>query len=168
MSKAKMEAARELVREKQYTQARELLKTIDHPTARKWLIQLDTIAPEREPDFDDLPTPPPKPRSLWRVIRFPLLLLLIAAFAVVYISFRQSYDTRYTASKRALDERAIHIRLRVYCESDTGGSEAECDQTAALIMAGARQDIDVCFEQYPDLEASRLDCLIERGVIPRR
>lgn len=45
MSKAKFDAAKELIDEKRYDEARALLKTIDHPTAAKWLDRLDVIAP---------------------------------------------------------------------------------------------------------------------------
>lgn len=44
MSKAKFEAARELISEKQYDQARAILKTIDHPTAREWEAKLNNIS----------------------------------------------------------------------------------------------------------------------------
>jgi hypothetical protein len=40
MSKAKFDAARELIREGQYAQARILLEGIDHPMAREWLKKL--------------------------------------------------------------------------------------------------------------------------------
>ena len=36
MSKAKFAAAKELIDEKKYDEARNILKTIDHPTAREW------------------------------------------------------------------------------------------------------------------------------------
>lgn len=45
MSKAKFDAAKELIDEKRYDEARALLRTIDHPTAAKWLDKLDVIAP---------------------------------------------------------------------------------------------------------------------------
>jgi hypothetical protein len=45
MSKAKMEAARELIREKRYDEARAILRTIDHPTARQWLGKIEQIDP---------------------------------------------------------------------------------------------------------------------------
>lgn len=48
MSKAKMEAARELIREKRYAEARVILNTIDHPTATEWLEKLDQIAPTKK------------------------------------------------------------------------------------------------------------------------
>lgn len=49
MSKAKMEAAKELIQAKQYTEARAILKTVDHPKAREWEAQLDKVAPQRKP-----------------------------------------------------------------------------------------------------------------------
>src|SRR5688572_27264783 len=45
MSNAKLTAAREFIQEKQYAAARQILETMDDPTARKWLAQLDNIAP---------------------------------------------------------------------------------------------------------------------------
>lgn len=46
MSKAKLTAAQELIREKRYSEARSILTGLDHSTAKKWLEKLDQIAPE--------------------------------------------------------------------------------------------------------------------------
>ena len=46
MSNAKLTAARELIQEKNYDAARKILETMDDPTARRWLAQLDSIAPK--------------------------------------------------------------------------------------------------------------------------
>lgn len=43
MSKAKFDAAKELIREGQYTQARILLESIDHPQAKEWLKKLHDL-----------------------------------------------------------------------------------------------------------------------------
>jgi hypothetical protein len=48
MSRQKMLAAREPIKEKRYPEAHAILKTIDHPTAREWLAKLDEIAPEKK------------------------------------------------------------------------------------------------------------------------
>lgn len=47
MSKAKLVAAKELIQEKRYAEARALLKTVNSPTATRWLEQLDRIDPPR-------------------------------------------------------------------------------------------------------------------------
>lgn len=43
MSKVKLEAAKELIKEKRYQEARSILEGVDHPTARLWLSRLDTL-----------------------------------------------------------------------------------------------------------------------------
>lgn len=43
MSKAKLMAAQELIKEKRYDEALALLKGVDHPTAKQWLDKLDKI-----------------------------------------------------------------------------------------------------------------------------
>jgi Tfp pilus assembly protein PilN len=46
MLNTKLQAARELIREKRYSEARAILKTMENdPTAIKWLAQLDKLAP---------------------------------------------------------------------------------------------------------------------------
>jgi hypothetical protein len=48
MSQSKMQAAKELIQEKNYDAARNLLRTIDDPKARDWLVKLDKIKPEQK------------------------------------------------------------------------------------------------------------------------
>lgn len=48
MSKAKMEAARELIREKRYNEARVILQTVDHPLAQEWIAKIDSISPPQK------------------------------------------------------------------------------------------------------------------------
>lgn len=45
MSKTKMLAAKELIQEKRYDEARAILRSVDHPTAVEWLEKLDKIDP---------------------------------------------------------------------------------------------------------------------------
>jgi hypothetical protein len=50
MSKTKLELARELIKEKKYDAARSVLVHLDDPIARKWLAELNRIAPSQS-DF---------------------------------------------------------------------------------------------------------------------
>jgi hypothetical protein len=43
MSRQALTAARELITQKRYDEARKILETVDHPTARMWLRKLDTL-----------------------------------------------------------------------------------------------------------------------------
>lgn len=63
MSKAKFDAARELIQEKHYDAARAVLRTIDHPQATSWLAKLQQIAPEDNPFEGVVAATPPKLRS---------------------------------------------------------------------------------------------------------
>jgi hypothetical protein len=45
MSENKLNTAKQLLGEKRYDEARELLQTINHPTAQQWLAKLDKINP---------------------------------------------------------------------------------------------------------------------------
>lgn len=65
MSKAKFAAAKELIQEHKYDEARAILRSIDHPTAHKWLAQLNRLNPPL-PDASNLPPPP-----LWSARQTP-------------------------------------------------------------------------------------------------
>lgn len=58
MSKAKFAAAKELIDEKQFDEARAILKTIDHPTAREWEAKLNRIAPAAPKSFMEVQAEP--------------------------------------------------------------------------------------------------------------
>ncbi|MEO8396559.1 MAG: DUF4177 domain-containing protein [Chloroflexota bacterium] len=55
MRDKRLAEARKLIEEKHYNEARTLLKSIDHPTAQKWLDQLNQIAPEQTRPLSKLP-----------------------------------------------------------------------------------------------------------------
>ena len=52
MSNVKFLAAKELIQEGNYDEARAILETIDHPTADKWLRKIDNLDPPF-PESDD-------------------------------------------------------------------------------------------------------------------
>ncbi len=72
MSKAKFDAVKELINEKKYAEAKALLKTIDHPTAREWEAKVDKLSPTLVTAF--APSSQVKP-DLKRRRRWPLLIL---------------------------------------------------------------------------------------------
>lgn len=100
MSKAKMQAAKELIQAKQYDEARTILKTVDHPTARQW-----------EKRLSDLQVPPKKPSNArWVLIGLVITGLLIVALAV---SWSNSQNT--TAGLRdILDHDENYYLTRVF------------------------------------------------------
>ncbi len=104
-----LQRARALIQAKRYAEARQVLKNIDHPTAKKWLARLDEVAPEKpapqkqstpagaparkaQPAPTRKPAPAPKPQRGGGCLRSVLLLALIivvgglAVFAVPYLN----------------------------------------------------------------------------------
>lgn len=71
MSKAKFAAAKELIDEKQYEKAREILKGIDHPTARSWENRLNKLTHKSNKNYTKL--------------LFPLVALTIGVIGVAVI-----------------------------------------------------------------------------------
>lgn len=49
----RMEQARDMIKEGQYTQARAVLKTIEHPKAREWLAKIDELEANNLDDLGD-------------------------------------------------------------------------------------------------------------------
>jgi hypothetical protein len=47
MSRAKFEAAKELIKERRYDEARAILETVNHPLAMDWLAKIDSIEPPK-------------------------------------------------------------------------------------------------------------------------
>jgi len=66
MSKAKFEAAKELIAEHRYNEARVLLRTIGHPTAENWLRKLDELDP---PGAKSTPSVMPSPADYEPILR---------------------------------------------------------------------------------------------------
>ncbi|MCA0453434.1 MAG: hypothetical protein LCI00_05625 [Chloroflexi bacterium] len=85
MSKAKFDAAKELIDEKRYGEARALLKTIDHPTAITWLDKLDVIAPAPQIPASKIRTKPTRLQTVLLVIG----LLIIGLFVLALMQQRQ-------------------------------------------------------------------------------
>ena len=83
MSKAKFAAARELIDEKQYAEARAILRTIDHPTARDWEARLNKLDPPMNVEF---PTAVAQPKPKRRLTCGQIAVAVIAALILIYIT----------------------------------------------------------------------------------
>lgn len=93
MSKKQFDAAKELIDRRQYAEARAILKTIDHPTARAWETKLDQRDPSTQsfdssvyvppPPIGSPPETPPAKDSRFRPTTG--CLIIVAIIAVVYM-----------------------------------------------------------------------------------
>ena len=107
MSKAKFDAARELIQEKKYDEARALLSSIDHPTAREWEAKIDRLSPTPEKPKKPTVELPNRTRGLrvWRNIWGILALLSMAwmcyGLAASSSAFSQSTETNSSEAYQA-------------------------------------------------------------------
>lgn len=82
MSTSDLNAAKSLIQQKRYAEARALLKTIDHPTAAKWLARLDEIDPPEPTPAVVKPSVKQRPRSDALSVVITLALIFLAGVVI--------------------------------------------------------------------------------------
>ncbi|HEX2906034.1 MAG TPA: hypothetical protein VHO69_04195 [Phototrophicaceae bacterium] len=97
MSKQKMLAAKELIQEKRYDEARTILKTVNHPTAKQWLEKLDKIAPVK----------PKSARPNRRILLLVLLPLCIVLMILTQPNKEGNQNTPNTVSPKQTTEQKV-------------------------------------------------------------
>lgn len=141
MSKAKFEAARELIQSKQYDAARAVLKTIDDPHAIDWLAKLDKLDPPKRYDDDPFgpvisPVKPAKRRlPTWVALILLVILLAIGAAAWTY------YNSTVNAAEQNLNQAVNDLDYKytyctTYCGAVKGGQVCidDCLKTPAAVL----------------------------------
>lgn len=114
MSKQKFESAKILIDQKKYGDARKILKTIDHPTARVWERKLDALDDFAVPA--DLPKVKPKGgRGVYNSMRGCLFILI--AFVVVWAIARPSSTPRTSNEVAAAPTKAADVAVVATSES---------------------------------------------------
>ena len=160
MSKQKMLAARELIQEKRYAEARALLKTIDDPKAQEWLKKLDAIAPEKK-------------KSGGRLVYITAAVVLLAVVVIVVtLVMRQnnaenanqnaaaqvptqmelpSEITAIPTGQVAIDPK-VKEAFTIHCMSVAQLSRQECEDYAATLIVDPdfTETITLCTERYAD------------------
>lgn len=184
MSHAKMMAARELIQERRYAEARQLLVGIDHPTARQWLARIDEIAPEAagkaapptmQPPMSPRRATPgpdstvtskavpaatghsPDRRSRWQRIRLKLLIALTAVLVMVLAGF-SLYE----------QERGKSAQVLFYCMEVTAGTgrQIDCGAFADRTMQSRRTTVEACLARAGGLRSALHSCLSDEGIQP--
>jgi hypothetical protein len=127
MSKAKMQAASELIKEKRYDEAHVILQTIDHPEARFLLMFLPALGknfPETSTRFTavEAPSPPNRPENEMEL------------YAVHMLIDEKRYEDAL-ALLRAIDDPEAHRMLRYleeHSETYTRFTALESDADASV------------------------------------
>lgn len=84
--KAKLTAARGLINEKRYREARNLLTTVHDPQAMDWIMKIDAMQPVAQ-------TPVKKPAHIWWGA-LSLVAFAFAAWSLLSVFAATSYDNR--------------------------------------------------------------------------
>ncbi len=151
MSKAKMEAAKELIQEKKYAEARAILKTVDHPTAAEWVAKIDERVKAEHPKSG-------KKRTLIAV-GATIALLLIAA--ILYLKLQVEPGVVAITDK-------MYVSLA--CSSSHGYDKAAsdtCNAWAERTYPKIQQTIRSCPEghDYDTRIALLHECLTKSGIV---
>lgn len=82
--KEQLQQARDLIQQERYNEARRILRKVDHPTAQKWLDQLDTLEGKRAPASRSRSGRGGARRVLVRLLMVVVVFGLIAGIYVLY------------------------------------------------------------------------------------
>lgn len=179
--RSQLEVARNLIRRKDYSAARKLLLTIDHPTAQKWLDRLDEVAP--------LPATHGNRVLIAAIAVLVVLLLGLISLAFVYRhpssgqsalngpeATASSVEARSTALLADMDatletmrvtlEPAMEEALIQYCETIPERTRGACRRWAGIVVS---QRLDIAANCYADFDWVRdrykFDaCLLTNGI----
>lgn len=184
MSKAKFAAVKELIDEKKYNEARKLLKTIDHPTARAWEEKLNKIAPE-------------SPVATYRWAFVAGALGLVGIIAVILIvqglnsnpaaqlptvapssppdvtqvalpTVESASDANSTPTLVVDDKMiAVDAALQVYCTTTGERAKGDCSRWSVEVIVGNYEGAEICYDEYDwitDTYNFTL-CLMTQGIV---
>jgi hypothetical protein len=176
-TRQKMLRAKALIQQGEYVKARAILTGVEHPTAAKWIQQIDKRLQEDElGDPFAAPAPRPamkaKPRPKRR--RGRLWLAIVAATLVILAA--TVYLTMILPSQGRAERLRVEFDLQHYCldlkrdsipdvtvRVDTCGEWAQ----GVVDLQGLQYDsAKACRDRYPDLDSLYYDCLIAEDVVP--
>jgi len=178
MSKAKLEAARELITDKHYTEARAILRTMSaDPTAQRWLAKLDSLIPPAP----EIPLPPasafmpsaapPRPFVVPRrrnAISTALVLLVVAAVIFGGLLYARAKTEQGAAELRG------DLRLIRYCvfalnpvpNYTTEQLVDACGNWMSLMRTYYAEETAECSRRAPEVDMLFNACMSNAGVVP--
>jgi hypothetical protein len=142
--KEQFDRARAYIQLKEYSKARRILKTIDHPKAIEWLEKLDELAPER------------KGRGRAPILIVVAIIVLVGSFLV----YRNISAANFRGDLKA--------RLFVDCRADTMYSYEYCYQWRDLAVEVYYEEVAYCYRESERVANRDLfkECLADRGIQP--
>ncbi len=154
LSKAKMQAARELILEKQYDAARAVLITVNEPTAHQWLDKLDEIAPiESEPQQSKGFAFPSLPQ--YAIIGAGLLVIIIVALVASQLLNE--------------NENSIKRMSESFCRWSARADDIDdfCREEVNRWLSDERDEVERCYIRSDEGNLGRVffQCMMIRDVV---
>jgi len=151
MSQQQLREAHELIEQGRINQARQLLQTLDDPTAKQWLAQLNAAK---------------RPRKQAMSVPLPLLIalaLLIGIGAlIVIILLTPTLVKRIQTNAAPTANPQLVTELTYFCTQAKG---ANCDSWVQTVMTQYQSAAVLCFGPSSD-RLARAGCLANAGVPP--
>lgn len=136
---AQLAKARQLIENKQYTDARKILIKIDDPTARRWIEQLDTKYPMAKA----------KKKHTARNVFYAIIISVIVTLAAFFYIDEQIVAQHREASNNALETRsAEYAYWQHFCYDIWGQLMGEADKYPESARQ-AKENYQACLDEHP-------------------
>jgi len=161
MSKERLLQAKELIHQERYDDARKILKSIDHPTAREWLHRIDEITPKQIVGDQSKV-------GIGLGAKILIAILLIAVGSAIVFGVVSGIE-----QKRLSEERIrVYVRMLTYCINyyivvlDYDEPPVDCSVWAGQTIGAYHEAINTCHRESPTLDNRFRQCLLDEGVVP--
>ncbi|MCC6804944.1 MAG: hypothetical protein IT319_18830 [Anaerolineae bacterium] len=163
MSQEELRRAHALIERGRTAEARQILETLDDPTARQWLAQLNAARRPRKGGFG---VPLPVLVAVGVVIGIAVLIVILLLTPTLLS--RMQNRTEDTATQGAVDE-ALYASILQYCMVTTGyGGEEPCMSWTELVLDQYREAAATCISpastNSPEAREQANDCLSANGI----
>ena len=156
-----IQQARELIRQKRYQEARNILVMVDHPKAEEWIARIDKIFEDRWGEYKS--APPQKEQAKPRRLRGSARTIAIVVF-VAFLAFAVWFVIELN------EQEAIgHIwsRLQSWCRDVNGYGHFDYCWRFGEIWKDSRA-VQACNRAFPDLDRPFRECAYGEGIAPTR
>ncbi|MFN8563174.1 MAG: hypothetical protein U0703_16540 [Anaerolineae bacterium] len=163
MSQDQLRAAHHLIEQGRIADARQILETLDDPTARQWLAQLSAA---RRPRRGGIGLPLPVLVALGVVIGIGVLVVMLLLTPALLTRMQ---DRGEGVATQAAGDEALYAALVHYCTMTTGfGGEEPCLSWTEQVIAEHHAEAVACITALgvdtPEALAQVNDCLTTNGI----
>ena len=155
MSQEQLREAHDLIEQGRIAEARQLLETLDDPTAKQWLAQLNAAKRPRKQTLS-IPLPLLVALALLIGVSALLVMLLLTPTLLTRLQNPPTPTNVFTADQQ------IAITLTNYCTQSVSNA-AKCGSWVQTVMVEQHQAIVICAIPSSDVAALR-SCLVNNNV----